>query len=449
MANGIEQIQARTIDTILDNRVKLTTSDNAPVDNENPFPVETPPVISAVNSSTDPLAADGTFNGVGEAINGYGIIYVNVFTDTTSSTDGLKIFQSSDNTHWDHCDEYTVPANQGKNFSINPYAAFLRINYTNGTTPQTVFRLQTIYKVNGKPSSHRIADPIIDDDDAELVKSVITGKDPSGDFLNANLTVDGDQKISDNSNGFAIAKGDVSGTSGTNKFGNAPDFDTGDGEVDVWDAANDAVAWQQMNYTFSSSADIDRISSSDNGDTQDIEIEGLDANYDIVVQTITLTGQTPVALNTSLIRVFRMKNVGSTNVVGYVFCFVNVATTNGIPNTPANIRAVIDNGNNQTEMAIYTVPAGKTGYIREIYASTAGGSRATNYIIKLKIRTFGQVFQLKHRRAINDDKDLEKKFDVPEIATEKSDIIVTAQTAATAISESSLSAGFDIVLVDN
>ena len=180
-----------------------------------------------------------------------------------------------------------------------------------------------------------------------------------------------------------------------------------------------------------------------------VEIQGLDTNYNEVTQTKTLTGQTPVALDTSLIRVFRMKNVGSTDLAGDCYCFVNGATTSGVPNTTADIRAVIDNGNNQTEMAIYTVPAGKTAYIREIYGSTAGGSRATNYIIKLKIKPFGEVFQLKHRRSINDDKDLEKVFDTPEKAEEKADIIMTAETTESAITGSSLSAGFDIVLVDN
>ena len=131
------------------------------------------------------------------------------------------------------------------------------------------------------------------------------------------------------------------------------------------------------------------------------------------------------------------------------YCFVNGATTGGVPNTTADVRAMIMNGNNQTEMAIYTVPAGKTAYIRELYASTAGGSRTTNYVIKLKIKPFGQVFQLKHRRAINDDKDLSKIFDTPEKATAKADIIITAETTSNNITESSLSAGFDVILVDN
>jgi len=249
--------------------------------------------------------------------------------------------------------------------------------------------------------------------------------------------------------GLSIAAGEVTGQSNVNKFGNAPDFDTGDGEVTVTDLADDSVSWQQMVYQFSTTADIDRLSSSSASDTVDIEVQGLDTDYNLVVQTITLTGQTPVALTTSLVRVFRMKNVGSSDLVGDCFCFVNDTTTGGVPDTSTNIRGAIRNGNNQTEMAVYTVPAGKTAYIHELYADTAGGSRTTNYIIKLKIRPFGQVFQLKHRRAINDEKDMDKHWEVPEKASEKSDIIVTAETAAGAITGSSVSAGFDFILKDN
>lgn len=276
----------------------------------------------------------------------------------------------------------------------------------------------------------------------------LQGLDPSGAVQSVAVTADGNLSISDNSTGLVIAQGNVTGASNINKFGNAPSFGTGDGEVDVWDGA-DAGNEDLMNYTFSTTADIDRLSSSDNTDTQDIEVFGLDANYNAITQTITLTGQTPVSLTTSLVRLFRMSNVGSTNIAGRVYCFVNGATTLGVPDTLTDIRAIIDNGNNQTEMAIYTVPAGKTGYIRELYASTAGASKTTNYVMKMKIRPFNQVFQLRHRRTITDTKDLEKKFDTPEVVPEKSDIIVTTQALETGVSGAGVIAGFDVVLIDN
>ena len=79
-----------------------------------------------------------------------------------------------------------------------------------------------------------------------------------------------------------------------------------------------------------------------------------------------------------------------------------------------------------------------------MYASTAGASRDTNYIIKLKVRPFGQVFQLKHRRSINDNKDLNRNFDFPEEVPAKADIEITAQITESAITAGNVSAGFDV-----
>ena len=127
----------------------------------------------------------------------YGIIFVNVFSDQSSATDGLSIQQSADGTNWDNTDEYTVPANTGKTFSFQPSMKYLRVVYTNGATPQTAFRLQTVLKkTNSLPSSHRIKDSIIDDDDATLQKSVLTGKTSAGNFINFGATNGGNFKVS-------------------------------------------------------------------------------------------------------------------------------------------------------------------------------------------------------------------------------------------------------------
>ena len=62
--------------------------------------------------------------------------------------------------------------------------------------------------------------------------------------------------------GVAVSKGIVPGESYVHKFGYAPDFDTADGEVTIWDGAEDGTTWEQMTYQYSSTADIDSVSSS-------------------------------------------------------------------------------------------------------------------------------------------------------------------------------------------
>lgn len=422
--------------------------------NNQPVPVDIREIqakISTSNSTVTPLSANATYTGTSELINGYGIIYVNIFADVASATDGLVIQQSSDGVNWDHDDKYTLPANTGKNYSINPYARYLRLIYTNGGTSQNYFRLQTIFKVMGKPTSHRVQDSIVDDDDAELIKSVLTGKGPDNVFRNVNVTEDGDLSISDNSSGLAIAKNDVTGTSFIHKFGAAPDFDVADGFVTVWDGADDGDI-AQMNYIYSTSAAIDSISSSNSGDTGiTIEIQGLDSDYDLVTQTATLDAvdaQTKVSLSTSLIRVFRLKNTSSTDLVGNVYVYEDDTTTGGKPDDLSLVRAVIENGNNQTLMAVYTIPNGYTGYMRDWYASTAGAKRDSSHTIKLLARPFGQVFQLKHISNIdvNGTSYIQHKYEEPEIFEAKTDIEMQMDTDQDI---AGVSAGFDIVLVQD
>ena len=163
----------------LGNLQTFATSDNskkpALVDDDGhvQVDVQSTAVVSEDNSKSTPMGANEVFTGQPIDILDCGIIFVNVSTDVASATDGLAIEQSSDGDNWDHDDVYTVPAGGNKNYSINPYAKYLRVIYTNGSSVQGYFRLQTICKANSKPSSHRIKDSIVDDDDAELVKSVV------------------------------------------------------------------------------------------------------------------------------------------------------------------------------------------------------------------------------------------------------------------------------------
>lgn len=257
--------------------------------------------------------------------------------------------------------------------------------------------------------------------------------------------------IFDATSGLAISQGLVTGNTFIHKFGNAPDFDAGDNQITVWDGAENGAAWELMNYVYSTTADIDSISSSSAADTQEINIQGLDSNYDIVTQTITLTGQTRAALSTNLIRVFRAYNDNGTETVGHVFIYVNGAITGGIPDTNADIRAIIDPDNQQTNMAMYTIPNGKTGYLRDWYAATAGANKNSNYVIKLKSRKTGKIFRVKHRSAISDTATsaYQHSYTEPEVFAARTDIEMTASVEAAGTTAASVSAGFDIVLVDD
>ena len=426
-------------------------------DNIGQLAVSQPGHVCVQNSTDTPLGIDELFTGEWQDTLNYGTVTVGVKADQASATNGLVVQWSADGTTVHDIDVFTISASAGKVFTFGPARRYVRIVYTNGSVAQTSFSLETTLRSSYiKPSSHRIADSIVADDDAELVKSVQTGLDEDGVFRNAKVTRDGYQTVSDASSGLSIAKGDVTGISYVHKFGQAPDFDTTDGEVTIWDGANDASI-NRMVYTYSTTAAIDSISSSNAGDTQEVKVQGLDTNLALVEQTVTLNGQTRVALTTPLIRIFRGKNNGATAFAGNVVVYENTALTGGIPTDTSKIRLLINDGNNQTLMAIFTVPIDKTGYVRDWYASTAGASKDSQYVIRLWAREYNSVagawktWQLKHISSISDvgTSYIQHKYEEPEKFAGGADIMMTAQATEVGASACSISAGFDIVLVDN
>jgi hypothetical protein len=403
--------------------------------------------VSETNTSEIPLAGGGVFTGGQVDTLNYGMAIVSVYADQDSLTDGLEIqFRSTPTGTWRAADNYSITALSEKTFSIQTVRRFMRVVYRNGAAAQTVFDLQTALKpVYVKPSSHRVADSISGQDDAELVKANLTALGPSA-FVNIGATASDNLKIANAEDALNIAQGNVVGYSTVHKFGRGANIDTADGFVVLWDGAeyNNAL----KTYTYSTTADIDRISSDNNSDTVELEIQGLDTNWNQVTQTKTLTGQTPVALDTSLVRVFRIKNIGSADIIGNVFCFVNVTTTLGVPDTITNIRAMIKNGNNQTLMALYSIPAGKTGYIISWYGALSSAKASSFNNLEMMARPFNGVFQLKHTSTLTStgSSHVQHTFFVPQAFPEKTDFVMLSDSS---VNDNAVSAGFDLILIDN
>ncbi len=186
------------------------TSEIGNVKNSGAFAVQVDGIngtVDANNNSSTPLGIGATFTGTSTDILQFSGITISVFSDVASATDGLSVQFSADGTNWDHLDVFTIPAGTGKTFSFQPVARFMRVLYTNGGTAQADFRLSVILKTaTGKSSSHRIADSISDQDDAEVVKAVLTGENPSNQFVNFQATTPGNFKVS-----LEESNGDVTG----------------------------------------------------------------------------------------------------------------------------------------------------------------------------------------------------------------------------------------------
>lgn len=189
------------------------------------------------------------------------------------------------------------------------------------------------------------------------------------------------------------------------KFGYAALIDDQDVPCTVWDGCCEALDGPKIaNYTFSSTANITDIASGAPADNQVIEIQGLDANWNLLVQDVTLTGNTVATLATPLIRVFRMINRGTTDHDGTVYLTTSgAARTNGIPNVGSTVRAIIKSGDNQTQMALFTVPDGYSMFITHAWSSLTkeNPNSPANLIMKVYRREFGGVFRVVHTVNLN------------------------------------------------
>ena len=348
-------------------------------------------LVSIDNSTEIPLLADEVFTGTSVKTLNYGMVVISTKSDQASAVDGLSIQQSTDNINWDHTDEFSIAAGAAKTFTVQTAAIWLRVVYTNGAIDQGYFRLQTTIKpVYVKPSSHRISDSLSGQDDAELVKAILSGEDQNGIFQNVKSTEAGNLRVADFL--VEVARENIPGYSVVRKFGFNPAVPSAVGGADIYEYGGVSGA---NYYTFSDDgvADIDRISGDNILDAGiEITIDGLDANGDQVIQTVLLdavNAQTPVAI-TPLWRCNRAFNSNGTELLGNVYIFVNGAVTAGKPDVATTVRGYVSLENGQTLQAIYTVPAGKTGYIYSLKTSIIK-KQAAFATFTYRVREFGKV----------------------------------------------------------
>ena len=221
--------------------------------------------------------------------------------------------------------------------------------------------------------------------------------------------------------GVSVQRGDVNNFQAIQKFGYNDSIGTS--FESITDAGGD--------YTFITSAGTATATSSnttsDNNGT--VEIQGLDSNYDLATETLTIGGS---ASTTSFIRVFRAKmvnaNTGNANV-GTITITVSSTTVAQIRPTYA-----------QSLMAIYTIPRAKRGYLVQL---DVGSSKDLENEILLRIKQIDNGNAWNTRSFITTRGGfVEKNFHVPEIINAKTDIELRGKASAT----SSISGGFELIL---
>ena len=215
-----------------------------------------------------------------------------------------------------------------------------------------------------------------------------------------------------------VQMGHVEGASIVWKFGR--NEAVGTSEVDIWCA--------ESLYTFPTVAGTLTIESTEVADTQDITIQGLDGDYNEVVETIALTGTTPASGTSSFIRVNRAYNSNGTEHTGNII--IKRDTT-----VVAHIMAY----SQQTLQSIYTVPAGYTGYL---FKGNASAGKLKDAQLFFKVRPFGGVFVMAETFGLYQNTYEAVRPFIP--ITEKADVKVSALSSSAG---TDVSAQFGILLL--
>lgn len=171
---------------------------------------------------------------------------------------------------------------------------------------------------------------------------------------------------------YDIVKGNVAGHVALHKFGRNQAVGAAD-EI-IWTPGGTG------HYPYNATACPLNIVSTDLDDTgsgigaRTVSIEGLDAAGSSYIETITMNGDIPVLTTGSYLRVFRAKVLTAGASVENEG-LINIRDIAG-----GSIMAQIDTGQNQAEMAMWTVPAGSTFYMVHLWASESA-TKTTRIIL--------------------------------------------------------------------
>jgi hypothetical protein len=228
---------------------------------------------------------------------------------------------------------------------------------------------------------------------------------------------------------LGVAAGHFDGLDWVHNFGANFDIDNNSVPETIWSAGG-LYPWASL-----ATAQTLYVLSTEAADTADVKIEGLDANFYRLTETVTLTGTTAVTTSNQFSRIFRMSyNHGSENV-GTITARVTA--------DDGTIVGQIDAAFAQSLMAVYTIPAGYTGYL---LTGDASVQKTKDAQIKFFTRPFGQSFRISHMAEVY-ERTYRYDFLIPLPIPEKTDLDVRADNVET--NNTRVTCNFDILLERN
>lgn len=269
----------------------------------------------------------------------------------------------------------------------------------------------------------------------DAVIGIATGTVVSiGNTVDVNLSAESSSEGSDIISRINISRGAVTGYSHINKFGYREIPSSTTAYYTLYSAYDKDTT---NDYLFPTAASTAAVSSDntgeDNGGT--VKVDGLDTNYNEITETITV-GQTG---SVSFFRVHRAKMVtaGSGNDVNEG----NITVT-----VDSKSVAYIPAGFGQTLQCVYTIPAGKKGYLFQVDVGVDEKEKPVKARIVARDNTVSnpswqtKVFVVMESNFISFEPTVPTEFD------EKTDIKLEANVETGDIE---VSGGFDLVLRDD
>ena len=195
----------------------------------------------------------------------------------------------------------------------------------------------------------------------------------------------------------------------------------------VWDVNDTLYPWSS--WTTAGTVSIARASASDAD--KNVILQGLDANYLPITETVTLTAASGNTSTNSFIRLSSIRMNGTSVNVG------NVTVTKGGVTV-----GLIVAGVGQSLTGVYTVPAGHTAYVSQGVMTIRNGADATGtfyYRVPDDRFIVGHTFEVASSEYIY-------AFTCPLALPEKTDIDVRASVRS---NNALVTAAFDITLIQD
>lgn len=181
-------------------------------------------VVAKGNSINVPLLANESFIGTTDDVTSYEEIDINMYGEPFNAPGNLYFEFSPDGYWWDVSIE--IGGTQLSGPSVPPQILrvvlpFFRIRYINGNTPQTTFRLTTIYhRSSGTRLTRYLNQDMYDTEGVEVTRSVMAAKGSNGRYVNL-VSNTNDILLVDSSSPQIKTEYDVSSSS-VNYIGTAP-----------------------------------------------------------------------------------------------------------------------------------------------------------------------------------------------------------------------------------